>query len=382
MAEGFMKLVFSGALMMLVAFCLGKRRRKRSITRRESDVEQEAFTFEQLMSVLEPMSPEDVALLRATHGTVEHGLLSVGLKLHILADMPGITALVAELNSEHYGGGHKRPYRHADATYCIVLPPVGSASAAISLIKCLERTTRECLFHNQDVQIQVCSPHRLSPRHAAILAMAFYLGSDILRPYDLDDLKTTFSNNSSFPNGRRGQRITIYDYEGKLDKRFEYWACGLSVQGGLVIYGELPFENRRTDVLTCTSPDDIDNVNLVATLLVHREKMGWWGPLGQSFVAEFEKMLERHLLVHLLDAPWILHDEASQDDQPFYLALSELMAYAHEEAGRPLDHGRAFIGHQQVRKPKSILRETNDLLVKYDRRLRNESMALRDGGGA
>ena len=67
----------------------------------------------------------------------------------------------------------------------------------------------------------MCSPCRLEAPQASILAIAFYLGSDVLRRYSLDDLTTTFSEDT-LPNSHkhRGRRIVLYDGEGTLDRDF------------------------------------------------------------------------------------------------------------------------------------------------------------------
>lgn len=367
--------VFVAALVFFLVFREAKLRKER----KGQKVEHSAFGFELLLDILEPTSPEVVKRLRQRHRAVEHGLLSVGLKLHILDDMPGVARLVEALGGEHHGG-QLRPYRHMESYYCIVLPPVGSAEAAIRLIECIEHATGEPLFNNSRVQIQVCSPNRLEPRNAAIYSIAFYLGSDVLRAYGLDDLHTTFSKWKHGAELSRGKRIAIYDGQGALDKKFDYWDIPSrppTIEPHVI---ELPFINQRTDILTCTSRVDIRNVNLVATLLTHAEHLGWWEHLGSGFIKEFEAMLKRHLLGHLLDAPWIVFGtEQSLDDEAFYLGLQELMSYALNEAQRT---SRGTIDVADIEKPESILRETVQLVGKYRQKLINESRTLSQGGAS
>src|SRR5205823_11072109 len=123
---------------------------------------------------------------------VEHGLLSVGLKIHCLGNGGQFSSLVKCL-----GGASKvleiNMYRHSQASLCLVLPPVSNARAAILLLECIEGFTRSALFGNPEIQIQVCSPGRLDARRSALLAIGFYLGSDTLRRYALGDLETTVS---------------------------------------------------------------------------------------------------------------------------------------------------------------------------------------------
>src|SRR6516165_4962450 len=106
-------------------------------------------------------------------------------------------------------------YRHARASLCLVLPPVGNARAAILLLECIERFTGSTLFSDQKVQIQVCSPGRLNARRSALLAIGFYLGSDTLRRYSCGDLETTVSYGRRFQGGRR---LIIYDGGGEFDR--------------------------------------------------------------------------------------------------------------------------------------------------------------------
>jgi hypothetical protein len=144
----------------------------------------------------------------------------------------------------------------------VILPPVGSARSAILLLECIEKYFGHPIFHNPRYQIQVCSPCRLDGPRSAILAIAFYLGSDVLRRYSLADLTTTFSEDT-LPDGHkhRGRRIVLYDGEGDLDRDFEWWNLE---KNRLSILPQLPFLKERTDVLTCQSKTDIENINLMA----------------------------------------------------------------------------------------------------------------------
>src|SRR5258706_318884 len=64
---------------------------------------------------------------------VEHGHLSVGLKIHCLGGGSQFSTLV-----EGLGGAQKildvNYYKHCHASLCLVLPPVGSARSAILLL--------------------------------------------------------------------------------------------------------------------------------------------------------------------------------------------------------------------------------------------------------
>src|SRR5262249_59438757 len=98
---------------------------------------------------------------------------------------------------------------------------------------------------------------------------------------------------------------------------------------------QLPFVTERTDVLTCQSKTDIENVNLIATLLSHHQTPAYWKHLGGRFVADVEALLRRHLLHGMLEISWI-HPATGQkaDDTQFFSALQELMAYAFDEYAR------------------------------------------------
>jgi hypothetical protein len=61
----------------------------------------------------------------------------------------------------------------------------------------------------------------------------------------------------------------LYDGEGDLDRNFEWWDLE---KNRLSIKPRLPFATERTDVLTCQSKTDIENVNLMATLLSRAER--------------------------------------------------------------------------------------------------------------
>jgi hypothetical protein len=59
---------------------------------------------------------------------------------------------------------------------------------------------------------------------------------------------------------------------------------------------------------------DIQNINLLATLLVHAQYQGYWNQLGMQFQEEMEALLERHVLNGLVDAPWVRTDDPESDD--------------------------------------------------------------------
>jgi hypothetical protein len=243
----------------------------------------------------------------------------------------------------------------------MVLPPVGSASIAVLLLECLAEYTGAQIFNDHSVQLQVCSPGRLTPHSAALHAIGFYFGSDTLRTYALDDFATTVSRNGY----HRGQRLVIYDggTYGEFDGDFEWWA---RTDRGLLVRDHLPFLTSRTDILVGPgSPTDIYNINLLATLLMHAqagEEGGYWQSLGELFVRDLTALLDRHLLLGVLEAPWVCRTEMDGDpecDEDFLEALQEVMAYARSEAIRMT---RAHTDNGILCEMQSLLRTYRDII--------------------
>jgi hypothetical protein len=195
------------------------------------------YRFQDLLALLQSKVPGNT--LAAGHRRVDHGLLSVGLKIHCLNNGHQFDALI-----EGLGGASKvlevNYYRDVRASLCLVLPPVGNAICATDLIECIEQFIGSPIFGNREIQLQLCSPGRLSARASALLGVGFYLGSDTLRRYTQADFRTTFESNFNHP---RGIRLVLYDAEGDFDRDFAWW----NRQG--VRDPELPFKNGRTDLL-------------------------------------------------------------------------------------------------------------------------------------
>src|SRR5262245_48176376 len=336
-----------------------------------------AYRVQDLLSLLQTKAPVAAATLAANFRRIEHGLLSVGLKIHCLDNGEKFKELIEGL------GGPSRIlevnyFKDARASLCLVLPPVGSAASAIHLIQCIEQYIGSPVFANKQIQLQLCSPGRLSARASALLGIAFYLGSDTLRRYTHADFRTTFE--SSF-NHSRGIRLVLYDAEGDFDRNFSWWNfCGVREP-------ELPFANGRTDLLIGPGSSlDIENINLVATLLVHSEYDGYWGGLGQEFVAEMEMILSRHILAGLLDAPWVRQSWAQfGDDDRFFAALQELVAYAYGESTRVKQRRLLLRGMWRTapeRSPNGILEEVQKLLLKYRKAVERQSRLVTQAGEA
>jgi hypothetical protein len=336
-----------------------------------------AYRLHDLLTLLGTKTPEKATELAASVRRVEHGLLSVGLKIHCLDDGTKFNNLIEGL------GGSPRilevnHFKDARASFCLVLPPVGSAAAAIHLIECIEQFVGSPIFGNPAIQLQVCSPGRLSPRASALLGIAFYLGSDTLRRYTQADLQTTFQSDFHHP---RGIRLVLYDAQGDFDKAFVWW------NHAGVLEPELPFTNGRTDLLIGPgSRLDIGNINLVATLLVHDEYDGFWRSLGEEFSLEVLDMLRRHILSGLVDAPWVRGSWGQiGDDERFFAALQELVAYAYGESTRVKERRLLLFGRWRdvpARSPAGILEEVQRLLSKYRKLIERQSKLLSQSGEA
>ena len=322
-------------------------------------------------------APAKVDAVSLHRRRVEHGRLSVGLKIHYVGDGSQFSTLVGGL-----GGAQKildiNYYKHSRASLCLVLPPVGNARSAMFLLECIEHFIGSALFSNPEIQIQVCSPGRLDARRSALLAIGFYLGSDTLRRYILGDLATSFSKNPYHP---RGRRLVLYDAEGNFDRNFDWWKGSGKHR---LVEPQLPFDNGRSDLLTGSgSRLDIQNINLLATLLVHAQYQGYWNQLGMQFQEEMETLLERHILNGLVDAPWVRTDDPESDDDRFFAALQELVAYAFEETVRiKQKKSHFFQGWREIPTGSSrgILQEVQSLLEKYRSELVRQSRLLDQEG--
>jgi hypothetical protein len=338
------------------------------------------YSFDDLLAHLHRHAPAKVDALALHRRRVENGHLSVGLKIHCLDEGSQFTTLVDGL-----GGAKKildiNYYKHSYASLCLVLPPVGNARSAILLMECIEQFTGSTLFSNPHIQIQVCSPGRLDARRSALLAIGFYLGSDTLRRYTLGELATSFAKDRYYP---RGRRLVLYDAEGDFDRSFDWWTKDSGKH--CLVEPHLPFESGRTDLLMGSgSRLDIQNINLLATLLVHAQYQGYWSELGMQCQQEIELLLERHLLSGLIEAPWVRTDDPkSDDDDRFFAALQELMAYAFEESVRIKKKGHLFPRWHEipVRSSRGILQEVQSLLHKYRSELVRQSRLLGRGDAA
>jgi hypothetical protein len=91
------------------------------------------YSFEDLLALLHGHAPAKVDAVALHRRRVEHGHLSVGLKIHCLGDGSQFSTLV-----EGLGGAQKildvNYYKHSHASLCLVLPPVGSARSAYSFL--------------------------------------------------------------------------------------------------------------------------------------------------------------------------------------------------------------------------------------------------------
>ena len=337
-----------------------------------------AYRLQDLLALLQTNAPTIADVLVDNCRHVNHGLLSVGLKIHCLDNGQKFHKLI-----EGLGGALQiltvNHYKDARASLCLVLPPVGSATSANRLIECIEQFIGSPIFGNAQIQLQVCSPGRLSARASALLGIGFYLGSDTLRRYSQADLRTTFESSLTHP---RGIRLVLYDADGDFDRDFTWWGRKNEQR---VLEPTLPFHNGRSDLLIGSgSRLDIENINLLATLLVHSEYNGYWCSLGENFRLEMEALLKRHILTGLLVAPWVRESWAQMgDDDRFFGALQELVAYAYGESARVKDRRFLLFGMYRdipARSPNGILEEMQSLLSEYRQVIERESRLFDQGG--
>src|SRR5258707_5177258 len=82
------------------------------------------YSLEDLLALLHGHAPAKVDAVALHRRRVEHGHLSVGLKIHCLGDGSQFSTLV-----EGPGGAQNildvNYYKHSHASLCLVLPPVG-----------------------------------------------------------------------------------------------------------------------------------------------------------------------------------------------------------------------------------------------------------------
>ena len=135
----------------------------------------------------------------------------------------------------------------------------------------------------------------------------------------------------------------LYDAEGDFDRNFDWWTKDSGKHCS--VEPHLPFERGRTDLLTGSgSRLDIQNINLLATLLVHAQYQGYWSELGVQCQEEIELLLERHLLSGLIEAPWVRTDDPERRRRPVLCRSPRASAaYAFEESVRIKKKGRLFL---------------------------------------
>jgi len=104
-----------------------------------------------------------------------------------------------------------------------------------------------------------------------------------------------------------------------------------------------------------------------------------------EFEDEMEALLERHVLKGLVNAPWVRTDDPeSNDDDGFFAALQELVAYGFEESVRIKKKSGLFPGWHEIpaRSSHGILQEVQSLLQRYRSELVRQSRLLGRGDPA
>ena len=336
------------------------------------------YSAEALFALLHVRSPALANDLSRNYRSVRQGMLTVGLKLHGVDNGLEYMDLIEGLGGPLEVLGRNR-YMLENGTFCLVLPPVGSAEYAIKLIECIEEFIDTSIFGNPQMQIQVCTPGRLSRNRAALLAIGFYLASERLRRFKTSEMTTTFADDEKYP---RGKRLVLWDANGTFDNQYAYWD---RIGETLFLKSELPFRHR-TDILTglgtCTR-NDIRNINLFASLLTHSQYNGYWQQHGYDFEQRMFKLLEDHQLLGLTEAPWIHTENAeTSDDRLFQMALTELTEYAFSEAARVATKPHLWsrwTSDEKTERP-SILVDMQSLLRTTREIVAQRSIAAQGGG--
>ncbi len=294
---------------------------------------------------------------------VTDGRLPVGLKLH---------GASGEAILRHFSDS---AFRLESAGKTTIMPPVGNAAVLKDVFLLIEKRCGVIAL-DSDVQIQVCSAGELDQRNAALLGICFYLGSDRIRRYRREDFTTTHVSTCG--------RLVVYG-AGGLDRGFDWW--DKDDEGRLVIR-KLPGKIiNRTDVLTCKSVRDIENVNLVATLLMHAQCAGYWEALGKSFIKEVEGLLEQHGLSGLLAVSWVyggsahtpaFRDAGNSDEDVkgtlFFDVFSDLMEYAFAEVARI--QKAKLLGKRDADR-EGILSQMREILLRYGAELHKRAKEVR-----
>ena len=101
--------------------------------------------------MLHPHCPVKVDALCKNRRRSEHGLTTVGLKIHCFGDNRELLNLIEALGGRSEVIAN-RIYAHARASVTVILPPVGSARSAILLLECIEKYFGHPIFHNPRYQ--------------------------------------------------------------------------------------------------------------------------------------------------------------------------------------------------------------------------------------
>lgn len=213
--------------------------------------------------IQELLSKKDIDWIRKL--VFDRTLLSVGVKIH--THNKDLSLALKK------SGGF---VAHGKDT-CFVANPVPNTSVVEIALEALKRKVGNL---DEEAFLQTCVPHRLSNEYCGIATIAFLLTKTNNVKYNSDVLKHN--------QDRSG--LTIYDAGGRLEVKF-YVPKAVKDNERKVTF------NGRTDIVLCTTIDDVKNAHTLLSLLVH----GSYDPqelrfkaLGQQFVAEFKTMLERH----------------------------------------------------------------------------------------
>ena len=209
------------------------------------------------------------------------GLLPVGGKIHVLHK---IDAMRLEFVKQRLGLD-STGFRLLHADTSLLLPPMPSAAELKLVVTVLNA---EGVIDTEHPELQVCIPGRLPPDLCAILGASILLATEIGVKYD----PNSFSTNAEVT----GLRIMAYDAGGPR----EAFPFSTPIGG-------------RTDMLGRRALSDIDNYQLLGTVLIRSKDFGPYGDLAKSYIAEFKQILAKYGLSEVLKTSWVAKNEAKGD---------------------------------------------------------------------
>ena len=229
--------------------------------------------------IRELLSQKDSDWLRRL--VFDRTLLSAGIKIHTAKQELGSTLKKT--------GGF---VAHGRDT-CFVSNPVPNTFV---LEIALEALKKKIPGLYEEAFFQTCVPNRLNNECCGIATIGFLLTKTNNVKYDPSILR----------HNQRTTGLTIYDARGRLEEKF-YVPKAIDDDKKVTFDG-------RTDIVLCTTLEDIKKAHMLLSLLVHASYEPQelrFRALGKKFVSEFKAMLERRG-----HADWLQHNfiNANVDD--------------------------------------------------------------------